>query len=100
MFPCFIPDMQCLHHSLDPQSSSSLEISLPEFTIARISHFDHMASFGCLTFHLLAHEFVPSLHLTIIDCLVLLFNLLLYLISHLIYSFIIFLVSILFFLFI
>ena len=68
MFPCFIPDMQCLHHSLVPQSSSSLEISLPEFNIARISHFDHMACFGCLTFHLLAHEFVPSLHLTIIGC--------------------------------
>ena len=54
-----------LRHSLDPQSSSSLEISLPIFTVASIAHFDHMASFDSLTFHLLAHEFVASLHLTI-----------------------------------
>ena len=65
---CFLISDQIfrrLHHSLDPQSSSSLEISLLVFTIANIALFDHMASFGCLTFHLLAYEFILSLHLTI-----------------------------------
>ena len=33
--------------------------------LCSIAHFDHMASFCFLTFHLLAHEFVASLHLTI-----------------------------------
>ena len=34
--------------------------------VASIAYFDHMASFGDLTFHLLAHEFVASLHLATI----------------------------------
>ena len=57
MFPHF----RCLYQSSDPQSSSSLVISLLVFTVASNAHYDHMASFGCLTFHLLAHEFVASL---------------------------------------
>ena len=57
MFPHF----RCLYHSSDPQSSSSLVISLLVFTVASNAHYDHMASFGCLTFHLLANEFVASL---------------------------------------
>ena len=65
MFLCFKPNIQRPHHSSDPQNSSSLEILLLVFTVASISHFDHMASFGYVTFHLLAHEFVASLHLTI-----------------------------------
>ena len=57
---------RCCHHSSDPHISPSLEISLPVVTVASIAHFDHMASFGHLTFHLLAHEFVATLHLAIL----------------------------------
>ena len=63
----FVSDQtfKCHHHSSDPHISPSLEISLLVFTVTSITHFDHMASFGCFTFHLPAHKFVASLHLTI-----------------------------------
>ena len=43
------------------------EILLHVFTVASIVHLDRMASFGCVTFHLLVHDFIMRLHLTIME---------------------------------